>query len=91
MITQPGKEITWGEVHVGARQVFEDAGFEEVSRPPSGGWSCGSISYTRARHVDGRTDVHGGAVPRRSVESAGLVKRPRAGYQSLVHLDNAES
>jgi GNAT superfamily N-acetyltransferase len=33
MITQPGKEITWGEVHVGARQVFEDAGFKEVSRP----------------------------------------------------------
>jgi GNAT superfamily N-acetyltransferase len=33
MITQAGKEITWGEVHVGARQVFEDAGFEEVSRP----------------------------------------------------------
>jgi hypothetical protein len=32
MITQPDKEITWGEVHVGARQVFEDAGFEEVSR-----------------------------------------------------------
>ena len=33
MITQPGKEITWGEVHVGARQVFEEAGFEEVSQP----------------------------------------------------------
>jgi len=33
MITEPGKEITWGELHVGARQVFEDAGFEEVSRP----------------------------------------------------------
>jgi GNAT superfamily N-acetyltransferase len=33
MITQPGKEITWGEVHVGARQVFEDAGLKEVSRP----------------------------------------------------------
>lgn len=33
MITQPGKTITWGELHVGARQVFEDAGFEEVSRP----------------------------------------------------------
>ena len=33
MITQPGKEITWGEVHVGTRQVFEDAGFKEVSRP----------------------------------------------------------
>ena len=29
----PGKEVTWGELHVGARQVFEDAGFEEVTRP----------------------------------------------------------
>ncbi|MGD0704934.1 MAG: hypothetical protein ABSA02_34235 [Trebonia sp.] len=33
MLTQPGKEITWGELHVGARQVFADAGFAEVSRP----------------------------------------------------------
>jgi GNAT superfamily N-acetyltransferase len=33
MITQPGKEITWGELHVGARQVFEDAGFIEANRP----------------------------------------------------------
>jgi GNAT superfamily N-acetyltransferase len=33
MITQPGKEITWGELHVGARQVFEEAGFDEVSHP----------------------------------------------------------
>src|SRR5690606_38137244 len=33
MITSPGKEITGGELHVGARQVFEDAGFVEVSRP----------------------------------------------------------
>jgi len=33
MITHPGKEITWGELHVSARQVFADAGFEEVSRP----------------------------------------------------------
>jgi GNAT superfamily N-acetyltransferase len=33
MITHPGKEITWGELHVGARQVFEAAGFEEVHRP----------------------------------------------------------
>jgi GNAT superfamily N-acetyltransferase len=33
MITQPGKEITWGELHVGARQVFEDAGFEEITHP----------------------------------------------------------
>jgi GNAT superfamily N-acetyltransferase len=33
MVTLPGKEITWGEVHVGTRQVFEEAGFEEVSHP----------------------------------------------------------
>ncbi|MGI5289960.1 N-acetyltransferase family protein [Nonomuraea polychroma] len=33
MITHPGKEITWGELHVGARQAFEDAGFKEVSHP----------------------------------------------------------
>jgi hypothetical protein len=31
MITEPGKEITGGEAHVEARQVFEEAGFEEVS------------------------------------------------------------
>jgi GNAT superfamily N-acetyltransferase len=33
MITSPGKEITWGELHVGSRQVFADAGFTEVSHP----------------------------------------------------------
>ncbi|MGI9006062.1 MAG: GNAT family N-acetyltransferase [Streptosporangiaceae bacterium] len=33
MITEPGKEITWGELHVGSRQVFEEAGFAEVSHP----------------------------------------------------------
>ncbi|MGN9912570.1 GNAT family N-acetyltransferase [Phytohabitans sp. LJ34] len=33
MTTQPGKVITWGELHVGARQVFEEAGFREVSHP----------------------------------------------------------
>jgi hypothetical protein len=33
MITQPGKEITWGELHVGARQVFDEAGFREISHP----------------------------------------------------------
>ena len=33
MITQPGKEITWGELHVGARQVFVDAGFTEITHP----------------------------------------------------------
>ena len=34
-ITQPGKEITWGELHVGSRNVFDEAGFTEVTRPTS--------------------------------------------------------
>jgi GNAT superfamily N-acetyltransferase len=33
MITEPDKTITWGELHVGARQVFEEAGFTEVTHP----------------------------------------------------------
>ena len=33
MITEPGKEITWGELNVGAVQVVEEAGFTEVSHP----------------------------------------------------------
>jgi GNAT superfamily N-acetyltransferase len=33
MITQPGQEITWGELHVGSRSIFAGAGFAEVSRP----------------------------------------------------------
>jgi GNAT superfamily N-acetyltransferase len=33
MITEPGRQVTWGELHVGARQVFEDAGFQQVSHP----------------------------------------------------------
>lgn len=33
MITEPGQEITWGEVHVGARTIFAEAGFIEVSHP----------------------------------------------------------
>ena len=33
MVTEPGKEVTWGELHVGAVQVFADAGFTEVSAP----------------------------------------------------------
>jgi GNAT superfamily N-acetyltransferase len=32
MLTEPGKEITWGELHVGSRSIFADAGFAEVSR-----------------------------------------------------------
>jgi GNAT superfamily N-acetyltransferase len=33
MRTEPGKEITWGELHVGSRSIFAAAGFAEVSRP----------------------------------------------------------
>ncbi|WP_077488402.1 GNAT family N-acetyltransferase [Sinomonas mesophila] len=33
MITEPGREITWGELYVGNRNVFADAGFAEVSHP----------------------------------------------------------
>jgi GNAT superfamily N-acetyltransferase len=33
MLTQPGQDVTWGELHVGSRSIFEDAGFAEVSRP----------------------------------------------------------
>jgi GNAT superfamily N-acetyltransferase len=33
MLTEPGKEITWGELHVGSRSIFAAAGFAEVGRP----------------------------------------------------------
>ncbi len=33
MVTRPGQEVPWGELHVGARSIFEAAGFVEVSRP----------------------------------------------------------
>lgn len=33
MVPEPGKEVTWGEMHVGHRHVFEAAGFREVSHP----------------------------------------------------------
>jgi GNAT superfamily N-acetyltransferase len=33
MMTRPGQEVTWGELHVGSRSIFEDAGFAEVARP----------------------------------------------------------
>jgi hypothetical protein len=29
----PANEAPWGEVHVGARQVFEEAGFTELTHP----------------------------------------------------------
>ena len=47
--TQPGKEITWGEVHVGSRSVFEDAGSVEVSAPTVSRSSCASTSDWIAR------------------------------------------
>ena len=33
MITHPGREVTWGELHVGSRSIFAAAGFAEVSHP----------------------------------------------------------
>jgi GNAT superfamily N-acetyltransferase len=33
MNTEPGVEITWGELHVGSRNVFADAGLTEVAHP----------------------------------------------------------
>ena len=34
MITEPGRKIDLvGELHVGSRSIFADAGFAEISRP----------------------------------------------------------
>lgn len=33
MVTAPGQEVPWGELHVGTRSIFAAAGFVEVSRP----------------------------------------------------------
>lgn len=33
LIVEPGYEMTWGELYVGSRNTFADAGFTEVSRP----------------------------------------------------------
>lgn len=33
MEPDPGKVVTWGEIHVGHRRVFEAAGFAEVNHP----------------------------------------------------------
>ena len=35
MRTEPGQEVTWGELYVGSRSIFAAAGFVEVSRPTS--------------------------------------------------------
>ena len=33
MIPEPGKDVPWGELHVGHVSIFTAAGFQEVSRP----------------------------------------------------------
>lgn len=33
MIVDPGEDLTWGELYVGARSIFADAGFAEVIQP----------------------------------------------------------
>ena len=33
LLTTPGEEVTWGEVHVGTRSMFAGASFREVSHP----------------------------------------------------------
>jgi GNAT superfamily N-acetyltransferase len=33
MVVEPGQNVTWGELNVGSRSIFADAGFREVSRP----------------------------------------------------------
>lgn len=33
IIVEEGRELTWGELFVGSRSIFADAGFREVSRP----------------------------------------------------------
>jgi GNAT superfamily N-acetyltransferase len=33
MLVEPGQDVTWGELNVGSRSIFADAGFDEVSRP----------------------------------------------------------
>jgi GNAT superfamily N-acetyltransferase len=33
MLTQPGEDITWGELHMGTRSIFAAAGFARVANP----------------------------------------------------------
>ena len=33
MEPEPGKEVIWGQLYIGSRSIFADAGFREVSRP----------------------------------------------------------
>ena len=57
---------TWG------RQVFAGAGFEEVSRPPSGGGHADRLRTAKRCALTDVTDVIG-AVPRRRVDKPTLV------------------
>ncbi len=33
MLVEPGQDVTWGELNVGSRSIFADAGFTEVAHP----------------------------------------------------------
>ncbi|HEY2552404.1 MAG TPA: hypothetical protein VGI64_17690 [Streptosporangiaceae bacterium] len=33
MVTEPGRALTWGELYVGSRGIFADAGFTEITHP----------------------------------------------------------
>jgi GNAT superfamily N-acetyltransferase len=33
LVNEPGKQFSWGELYVGSRSIFADAGYAEVSRP----------------------------------------------------------
>jgi GNAT superfamily N-acetyltransferase len=33
MLTRPGEDITWGELHMGTRSIFAAAGFAQVAHP----------------------------------------------------------
>jgi GNAT superfamily N-acetyltransferase len=33
LITEPGKEVVWGELFVGAKSTYEACGFQEASTP----------------------------------------------------------
>jgi len=33
MLTEPGQQVIWDEIHMGTHRVFADAGFVEVSHP----------------------------------------------------------
>jgi GNAT superfamily N-acetyltransferase len=33
MLVNPGEDVTWGELNVGSRSIFAEAGFQEVSHP----------------------------------------------------------